>query len=231
MNSNNLFTSSSSVQSSRILYIPSPFVRSSLLHLQEVGSLTAIKPHTSKREKLQSYLCFMVEDGERELVYEGKRYDLKVGDVVFIDCRKTYSRSTGNIRSTSNMYEICDIRSMDNAHSATDQNGGELWSLRWYHFYGPSMPRPKGSKNKSSKKITVANNDFDALIAEKSSAKENLTVEIASLEESLTALKADLKAKKAELKTVEKELGKLEEMIQKLMTYGVSAAEILEKLK
>lgn len=112
----NLFTSSPSVQSSRILYTPSPFARSSLLHLQEVGSLTAIRPHTSKREKLQSCLCFMVEDGEGELVYEGKKYELKAGDVVFIDCRKAYSHSTGlnpNI---------------------------ELWSLRWCHFYGPSMP-------------------------------------------------------------------------------------------
>lgn len=36
------------------------------------------------------------------------------------------------------------------------------------------MPRPNGSKNKSSRKITVANNDFDALIAEKTSAKERL---------------------------------------------------------
>ena len=112
----NLFTSSPSVQSSRILYTPSPFARSSLLHLQEVGSLTAIRPHTSKREKLQSYLCFMVEDGEGELVYEGKKYDLKTGDVVFIDCRKAYSHSTGLNPNT------------------------ELWSLRWCHFYGPSMP-------------------------------------------------------------------------------------------
>ena len=116
MNQTNLFTSSPSVQSSRILYTPSPFARSSLLHLQEVGSLTAIRPHTSKREKLQSYLCFMVEDGEGELVYEGKKYELRSGDVVFIDCRKAYSHSTG-----LNM-------------------NAELWSLRWCHFYGPSMP-------------------------------------------------------------------------------------------
>ena len=34
------------------------------------------------------------------------------------------------------------------------------------------MPRPKGSKNKAPRKVTVANNDFEALIAEKSSAKE-----------------------------------------------------------
>ena len=112
----NLFTSSPSVQSSRILYTPSPFARSSLLHLQEVGSLSAIRPHTSKREKLQSYLCFMVEDGEGELVYEGKKYELRSGDVVFIDCRKAYSHSTG-----------------------MNPNAG-LWSLRWCHFYGPSIP-------------------------------------------------------------------------------------------
>ena len=111
------------------------------------------------------------------------------------------------------------------------------------------MPRPKGSKNKA--KVTISANDFDTLIAEKTSAKENLTAEIASLEENLTALKADLKAKKAELKKLDTELGKLEEqkaafdaaqaeeakkaeleeMIQKLMADGVSAAEILEKLK
>ena len=130
----NLFTASPSVQSSRILYTPSPFARSSLLHLQEVGSLTAIKPHTSKREKLQSYLCFMVEDGEGELVYEGKKYDLKAGDVVFIDCRKAYSHSTGNSCSTGNGHSV------DNNHSATEKDGGKLWSLRWCHFYGPSMP-------------------------------------------------------------------------------------------
>lgn len=148
---NNLFTSSPSVQSSRILYTPSPFARSSLLHLQEVGSLTAIRPHTSKREKLQSYLCFMVEDGEGELVYEGKKYKLRSGDVVFIDCRKAYSHSTGNIRSvdnnrsTGNTSGTCDRHSTDNNHSAdnnhtTEKDNSNLWSLRWCHFYGPSMP-------------------------------------------------------------------------------------------
>ena len=120
MEQNNLFTASPSVQSSRILYTASSFARSSLLHLQEVGSLTAIRPHTSKREKLQSFLCFVVEAGEGELVYEGKRYDLKTSDVVFIDCRKAYSHSTGNSHCTSTT--------------------SKLWSLRWCHFYGPSMP-------------------------------------------------------------------------------------------
>lgn len=112
------------------------------------------------------------------------------------------------------------------------------------------MPRPKGSKNKV-KPTTSTQTDFTSLIAEKSSSKEALVADIATLEENLTSIKEELKAKKAELKTVEKELGKLEEQkaeveareaeeakkaeleetIQKLMADGVSAAEILEKLK
>lgn len=73
------------------------------------------------------------------------------------------------------------------------------------------MPRPKGSKNKAPRKATFPTVDFDALIAEKSSTKEALVTDIASLEENLTSIREELKAKKAELKTVEKELGKLEE--------------------
>lgn len=112
------------------------------------------------------------------------------------------------------------------------------------------MPRPKGSKNKA-KPTTIPTTDFTSLIAEKSSTKEALVADIATLEENLTSIREELKAKKAELKTVEKELGKLEEqkaafdaaqaeeakkaelesVLQKLMADGVSAAEILEKLK
>ena len=55
-----LFTSSASVQSDRILYTPSTFARSSLLHLQEVGTLKALKPHTSSRDNLKSFLLFVV---------------------------------------------------------------------------------------------------------------------------------------------------------------------------
>lgn len=113
------------------------------------------------------------------------------------------------------------------------------------------MPRPKGSRNKAPRKVTVATTDFSTLIAEKLSTKDALIADIASLEENLTALKADLKVKKADLKTVEKELTKLEEqkaafeaaqaeeakkaelksVLQKLMADGMSTSEILEKLK
>ena len=112
------------------------------------------------------------------------------------------------------------------------------------------MPRPKGSKNKVKTAIP-ATADFAVLIAEKAAAKDALVSDIAALEENLETIKADLKAKKAELKKLATELTKLEEQkaeadakaaeeaqraelddtIQKLMATGVSAAEILEKLK
>lgn len=82
---------SSSVQSSRILYTPSSFARTSLLHLQEVGSLQAIHPHTSTRTDLVSFLCFVVLSGKGNLKYEGVDYELGAGNCVFIDCRNVYN--------------------------------------------------------------------------------------------------------------------------------------------
>lgn len=63
------------------------------------------------------------------------------------------------------------------------------------------MPRPKGSKNKV--KLTTQPIDFTTLIAEKSSSKEALVADIASLEENLTSIREELKAKKAELKKLD----------------------------
>ena len=55
------FTNSKSkvVDSDRVLYTASTFARSSLFHLQEIGSLKALKPHVSSRSNLQSYLFFI----------------------------------------------------------------------------------------------------------------------------------------------------------------------------
>ena len=103
---------SSSVTSSRILYTPSTFARTSLLHLQEVGSLQSIHQHTSTRTNLTSFLCFVVLSGTGSLTYEGMTYELSAGDCVFIDCRKAYSHSTSD----------------------------NLWSLQWCHFYAPFLP-------------------------------------------------------------------------------------------
>ena len=109
------------------------------------------------------------------------------------------------------------------------------------------MPRTKGSKNKP-KTVTA---DFATQIAEKQSAKEVLTAEIASITANIDTLKADLKEKKASLKAIDKEIVKLEvrkekadakaaeeakkteaeSVLKKLLAEGMSADEILAKLK
>lgn len=111
------------------------------------------------------------------------------------------------------------------------------------------MPRPKGSKNKP--KTVKATIDFAAQLAEKQSAREAAAAEIASITANIDALKADLKTKKAELKTIEKAIAKLEAkkataeakaaeaakkveaeaVLKKLLASGMTADEILAKLK
>ena len=110
-----------------------------------------------------------------------------------------------------------------------------------------TMPRTKGSKNKP-KTMTA---DFAMQIAEKQSAKEALTAEIASITVNIDTLKADLKEKKVSLKAIDRDIVKLEakkakadakaaeetkkaeaeSVLKKLLAEGMSADEILAKLK
>ncbi len=109
------------------------------------------------------------------------------------------------------------------------------------------MPRTKGSKNKP-KMVTA---DFATQIAEKQSAKEVLSAEIASIAANIDTLKVDLKEKKVSLKAIDRDIVKLEakkakadakaaeeakkteaeSVLKKLLAEGMSADEILAKLK
>lgn len=102
-----------SVDTDRIVYTPSAFAKTSLIYAQEIGTLRALRQHTSHRTKLESFLFFVVIGGAGELRYEGKCYNLKVGDAVFIDCTKPY------------------------AHQSDE---GALWTLKWIHFHGVALP-------------------------------------------------------------------------------------------
>lgn len=101
-----------SVYTQRIQYTPSSFARNTLLYLQETGTLQAKQSHTNYRDRLSSYLCFIVLDGKGILSYEGKEYSLNKGDIAFIDCTKPYSHTTVV---------------------------PDLWSLQWCHFNGNTM--------------------------------------------------------------------------------------------
>lgn len=99
------------VRSQRIIYTPTAFARSNLIYLQEVGELSAIRPHESKRNGLSSYLFFIVKSGSGTLTVEGKEFEMSSGDCGFVNCMQSYSH-----RSSS-----------------------DLWRLQWVHFYGYSM--------------------------------------------------------------------------------------------
>lgn len=131
------FPISDVVSSIRILYTPSRFARASLLHLQEVGTLQALKPHTSHRDNLSSFLFFIVLSGEGSLLYEKKTYNLSTGDMVFIDCSKPYSHTTP---SPSYVNKDSSVTESPTSPDNTEQSGNGLWKLRWCHFNGPTLP-------------------------------------------------------------------------------------------
>lgn len=113
------------------------------------------------------------------------------------------------------------------------------------------MPRPKGSKNKKNRIETVvpvvAANEMEEQIALKNEVEEQIVV----LENEMEAIKMQLKAKKSELKDIEKKIVYLEEkaaaearakaeaerqaavsaVISELYSSGLTAEEILAKLK
>ena len=110
------------------------------------------------------------------------------------------------------------------------------------------MPRTKGSKNRPKTNITK---DYATQIAEKQGTIASLATESASITANIDISKADLKEKKTALKKVEKEVATLdakkvkadakvaeeakkagaEDVLKKLLASGMSADEILEKLK
>ena len=125
-----------SVSSNRIIYTPSTFARSSLIHLQETGTLQAIHPHKNERSGLSSCLFFTVLRGSGQLTYDGVTYFLHSGDCVFIDCKKPYSHETG-----SNTHQEQVDTTIDATIYTTDtaSRTNELWFFQWVHFYGPNM--------------------------------------------------------------------------------------------
>ena len=111
-----------------------------------------------------------------------------------------------------------------------------------------TMPRTKGSKNRPKTNITK---DYVSQIAEKQESITSLNTEIASIQKAIEEQKNTLKEKKTALKKAEKEVATLEakkakadakaaeeakkveaeSVVKRLLASGMSADEILEKLK
>lgn len=96
-------------ESNRIICTPSSFAKDTLWYIQEIGTLKSLKPHTSQRKDLESYLFMIVLSGSGSVIYDGKKINLRYNDAVFIDCNKKYS------------------------HRSSSTNP---WELIWVHFNG-----------------------------------------------------------------------------------------------
>lgn len=95
--------------SNRILATPSAYARKHYLFVQEVGTLQSLEPHVSKRQNLNSFLFFIVMDGEGTLFYENTKHRICAGDCVWIDCTRPYFH---------------------------ESSAEHPWSLKWVHFNG-----------------------------------------------------------------------------------------------
>lgn len=81
-------------------------------YIQEIGYFKASKPYFTERENLPSYLIKYTLSGCGELRYKGKSYQLKAGDVFFIDC-------------------------LDYQYYHTVSQ--EPWEMDWIHLYGANV--------------------------------------------------------------------------------------------
>ena len=89
------------------------------------------------------------------------------------------------------------------------------------------MPRTKGSKNRPK-----TNTDYAFQIAEKQETIASITANIDTLKADLKEKKTALKKAKADAKAAEgAKRAEAESVLKKLLASGMSADEILEKLK
>lgn len=119
------------VESKRSIYTPSKFAKESLIYLQEVGTSKTYSQHTNSRNYMNSFLFFIVKEGNGSLKYDTNAYDLKQGDCVFIDCHKSYSHSSDNWEiswvhingnNLKNIYNKCLERGGDIIFNAIEPN-------------------------------------------------------------------------------------------------------------
>lgn len=144
-----LFDSNDVTSSNRYLHTPSEFARKNLIYVQEVGKLKSLKPHACRRNNLDSYLLFLVTKGCGTVMTDDVVYELKTGDIVFLNCRKLYE------------------------HKSDEKNP---WELMWVHMDGGVIPEYFSifsEKNGGSPVVSVNNPQKYAECIEKVMASQN----------------------------------------------------------
>ncbi len=135
-------------RSDRQLFTPSSFARKHFSYLQEAGRLKSLKPHTSSREDLESFLFLHVRKGSGILTIKEEEYTLRAGDSALVDCRESYGHTS----------------------SAEDP-----WELEWVHFDGSKAEAlyPLFLKQNDGKAV-FRDTDFDGGIIDRLMALKSL---------------------------------------------------------
>lgn len=141
---NKKFENDGTTSSDRKINTPSSFARKNLSFVQEIGTLKSLKAHSSIRENMDSYLMFICLEGSGTVSTAGKIYDVKTGNVVFLDCHKHYEHTS----------------------SANDP-----WKIKWVHYTGGNMKALFSLFNEGNKSVPVflpeqGTGDFEKIIDE-----------------------------------------------------------------
>jgi AraC-like DNA-binding protein len=101
-----------SINSERNFVTPTNEVKSFLFYAQETGIFSTYKGYLTERRGLNSFLILHTSKGQGTLIYDNVKYQLKSGDVFFIDCTAK--------------------------HKYFNQSN-EPWDFEWIHFNGPNL--------------------------------------------------------------------------------------------
>ena len=116
MTDHTMFATEGITKSERFLRTPGEFARDHLVFVQEVGKLQSIQSHRCIREKLDSYLIFLVINGSGMIQIHGEERPLVMGDCVFIDCRQHYEHQSSESDPWELMWVHCNGRNMKSFH-------------------------------------------------------------------------------------------------------------------
>jgi len=98
-----------SEDSTRIIVTQSPFAKTNLLYVQEIGDFRTKPAYFTERENLDSFLLVYTIAGTGKLTYKGTTYTLRKNQIFFIDCMEYHRYWT---------------------------HPKEPWELLWVHFNG-----------------------------------------------------------------------------------------------
>lgn len=90
-------------------YTPSMVAKSAFFYVQDVGHYWCDKNYITKREGYRSFLLIYTVSGDGYAKYRDREYELKAGQVLFMDCYDYQEYYTGNTN---------------------------LWEFKWVHFNG-----------------------------------------------------------------------------------------------